>query len=155
MYKVLSIVMLALGLGIGAWWLPHQARAQAAPIADVPSPTPYALPTALPAVAASIDMSALRTMIKEELTAALSAKEGTRPVNPPPPPSPETLAKRRDAQADIEGMVAGGVWGNEQRIQFQQRLAVLDPQERDRALQQLFSSLNQGALKLEAGRPPL
>jgi hypothetical protein len=52
-------------------------------------------------------------------------------------------------------MVAGGVWGNEQRIQFQQRLAVLDPQERDRALQQLFITLNQGALKLQTGGPPL
>ena len=69
--------------------------------------------------------------------------------------SVRSRAKRRDAQADIEGMVAGGVWGNEQQIQFQQRLAVLDPQERDRALQQLFTSLNQGALKLEAGQPPL
>jgi hypothetical protein len=155
MYKVLSIVMLALGLGVGAWWGNQQAPTLAAPIAEATSPTPYALRTTLPAVAASIDMSALRTLIREELTAALDAKGGTKPANVPPPPSPETLAKRRDAQADIEGMVAGGVWGNEQRIQFQQRLAVLDPQERDRALQQLFTSLNQGALKLEAGQPPL
>jgi hypothetical protein len=109
----------------------------------------------MPAVAASIDMSALRTMIQQELTAALGAREGANPANPPPPPSPETLARRRDAQADIEGMVAGGVWGNDQRIQFQQRLAVLDPRERDRALQQLFISLNQGALKLQPGGPPL
>lgn len=155
MYKVLSIVTLGLGLGVGAWWGNQQARPQVAPIAEAPSPTQYALRTTSPAVAASIDMSALRTMIKEELAAALGAKEGTKPANAPPPPSPETMAKRRDAQADIEGMVAGGVWGNEQRIQFQQKLAVLDPQERDRALQQLFSSLNQGALKLEAGGPPL
>jgi hypothetical protein len=100
-------------------------------------------------------MSALRTMIKQELTAALGAREGAKPANPPPPPSPETVAKRREAQADIEGMVAGGVWGNEQRIQFQRRLAVLDPQERDRALQQLFIGLNQGELKLQTGGPPL
>jgi hypothetical protein len=154
MYKALSIVTLTLGLGIGAWWGHHQARV-AASVAEVPSPTLYAPATAIPAVAASIDMSALRTMIKQELTAALGAREGVKPANPPPPPSPETLAKRRDAQADIEGMVAGGVWGNEQRIQFQQRLAVLDPQERDRALQQLFITLNQGALKLQTGGPPL
>jgi len=155
MYKALSIVTLALGLGVGAWWGHHQARVGAASVAEVPSPTLYAPATAMPAVAASIDMSALRTMIQQELTAALGAREGANPANPPPPPSPETLARRRDAQADIEGMVAGGVWGNDQRIQFQQRLAVLDPRERDRALQQLFISLNQGALKLQTGGPPL
>ncbi len=155
MYKAQSIIALTLGLGVGAWWGHHEARAEATSVAEVPSPTLYAPATAIPAVAASIDMSALRTMIKQELTAALEAREGAKPANPPPPPSPETLAKRRDAQADIDGMVAGGVWGNEQRIQFQQRLAVLDPQERDRALQQLFIGLNQGAVKLQTGGPPL
>ena len=155
MYKTLLIVTLVLGLGIGAWWGHHQAPAESAPVADVPSQVQYAPATALPAVTANIDMSALRTMIKEELTAALAAKEAATPAPPPPPPSPETLARRRDAQADIEGMIAGGVWGNDQRIQFQQRLAVLGPQERDQALQQLFTSLNQGTLKLDRGRPPL
>ncbi len=155
MYKVLPIVTLTLGLGVGAWWGQHQARVGAPSVAEVPSPAPDAPAMAIPAVAASIDMSALRTMIKQELTAALGAREGAKPANPPPPPSPETVAKRREAQADIEGMVAGGVWGNEQRIQFQRRLAVLDPQERDRALQQLFIGLNQGELKLQTGGPPL
>ena len=153
MKKVISVFALALGLSIGAWWGRHQASPEIPPVVGVPPAIPIA--PAAPTVVASIDMSALRRVIKEELALALGGKEDARTAPSLKPLSPEALAKRREAQADIDAMVAGGVWGNEQRVGFQQRLAELGPEERERALQQLVVNLNQGALKVETDGPPL
>jgi hypothetical protein len=153
MNKIAPLVTLALGVGLGAWWGHHQAAPEIAPAAGARPDMPF-LPAA-PAVAASIDLSALRGIIREELASALAAKEGVKRAAPPEPPSPELAAKRREAQEDIEAMVAGGVWGNEQRATFQQRLSELAPAERERALQQVFTGLNQGTLKVETNGPPL
>lgn len=76
MYKALLIVALMAGLAAGAWWGRHQARAEAAPIAELPSPAPYAPTTAISAVAGSIDRSALRTMLREERPPAVNAGSG-------------------------------------------------------------------------------
>ena len=153
MNKIIPVFTLALGLGVGAWWGRHQAAPEAPVVVGVQPASPIA--PAAPTGAASIDMSALRTVIKEELASALGSKEGARTGGSPELPSAESLAKRREAQADIDAMVAGGVWGNEQRVDFQQRLSELGPEERERALHQLVTGLNQGTLKVETDGPPL
>jgi len=152
MNKLMPVVALAFGLAVGAWWGHHQASPQIPPFVAVPPAIPVA--PAAPIVMASVDMSAVRKVIKEELASALGGKEGARSA-PSPELSPESVAKRHEAQADIDAMVAGGVWGNEQRVGFQQRLAELGPAERERALQQLVTNLNQGALKVDTDGPPL
>jgi hypothetical protein len=107
------------------------------------------------ALPATPELSALRAMIREELASALAAKGGAdQPVAiAQPPPSPELVAQRRDAQTQINALVAGGVWGNEQRINFRQKLGVLDAEQREEAMQQLFSGINSGAIKVDG--PPL
>jgi len=69
--------------------------------------------------------------------------------------SPERLAQRRAAQEQIEPMLARGTWGNEQRLSFQQELIVLDPEQRERALQQITTAINTGALLVSTDGPPL
>jgi hypothetical protein len=108
------------------------------------------------ALPATPDLSALRAMIREELSSALAAKGGAgQPVATPaqPPPSQELVAQRRDAQAQINALIAGGVWGDEQRINFRQKLGVLDAGQREEAMHQLFAGINSGAIKPDG--PPL
>ena len=52
-------------------------------------------------------------------------------------------------------MLARGTWGNEQRLSFQQELIVLDPEQRERALQQITTAINTGALLVSTDGPPL
>ena len=162
MTKIMPILTLAAGLGLGAWW-GHERASPPAVAGGVPAAagTPVAMrltdrPNAL-APPATPDLSALRAMIREELASALAAKGGAgQPVAPPaqqPPPSPELVGQRRDAQAQISALIAGGVWGNEQRINFRQKLGALDAQQREEVMQQLFSGINSGAIKVDG--PPL
>ena len=68
-------------------------------------------PTAV-ALPASPELSALRAMIREELASALTENRcaGPRVAAPPAAPhSPELVAERRDAQAQINALIAGGV----------------------------------------------
>jgi hypothetical protein len=107
---------------------------------------------------ADIDLSVLRTLIKEELTAALARKSGSNPAAPTPvlaPASPEIVAQRREAVEQIDTFIAQGVWGNEQRLNFQQKVALLDPQQRERALQKLTTGINSGTIQVSTDGPPL
>lgn len=162
MTKIMPILTLAAGLGLGAWWGEQRAiplaSAGGVPAAAAGTPVtmrltdrPYAV--ALPATP---DLSVFRAIIREELASALAAKGSARqPVATPAqlPPSPEIVAQRRDAQAQINALIAGGVWGQEQRINFREKLGVLDAGQREEAMKQLFSGINSGAIKIEG--PPL
>jgi hypothetical protein len=56
---------------------------------------------------------------------------------------------------EIESMVDGAEWGNEQRLGFQQRLALLAPDEAQRMLRQVVIGLNQGTIRVTTDGPPL
>jgi hypothetical protein len=108
-------------------------------------------PQHLVSASTGIDRAELRTMLREELATVLAAKG----VNPPPtateaakPPSQELVTQRRDAVGAIDGMIAGGVWGEEQRAGFREKLAVLDPEQRDHAMQELITGLNAGTIRM-------
>jgi hypothetical protein len=45
-------------------------------------------------------------------------------------------------------MIAGGVWGNDQRASFREKLAVLDPEQTDHAMQELITGLNAGTIRM-------
>jgi hypothetical protein len=52
-------------------------------------------------------------------------------------------------------MMSEGIWGNAQRLSFQQKLVTLDPERRERALQQLTTAINSGTLQVSTDGPPL
>src|SRR5215472_491372 len=99
MTKILPILTLAVGLGMGVWW-GHQRAAPPAVAGGVPAaagtpvtmrltdrPDAVVLPT-------NPDLSALRAVIREELASALAANRGAgQPVATlaQPPPSPELV----------------------------------------------------------------
>jgi hypothetical protein len=69
------------------------------------------------------------------------------------PASAELVARRREALQDIQGMIAKGEWGITERVEFQQRLAVLDPEQAQQALQQVLIGLNNGTIQALTNQP--
>jgi len=165
MNKLIATGTLVLVFGSGAWI--GYSAAPSDTSASTPDP---AIPTLVNRERGSsdgreeVDYSALRALVREEMNAALVARSGSNPAAPAPAPAakaappepvtPEIQAKRRDAQEQIDAMVVQGTWGNEQRFNFQQRLAVLDPEQKEHALQQLTMAINSGALQLSTDGPP-
>jgi hypothetical protein len=166
MNKLIALGTLVLGFGTGAWY-----GYAAAPIGPTP-PAAAAIPAlvsrgaGLSAGRAYVDLSTLRALVREEMTAALvagarsgsvaqsealvaKAGDGQEPV------SAETVAQRREAQEQIDTMIAQGVWGNEQRSNFQLGMAVMDSQQREHVLQQLTTAINSGILQVSTDGPPL
>lgn len=155
MSKIAPLLTLVVGCVLGAWWGFHQAAPEVAPVIPARPVEQTARAQSMPL---AIDASALRAIIREELSAALRSKEQTRPARleaVAAPASPELSAKRREAQEEINALIGGGVWGNEQRVEFQQKLLLLDPEQRDHAMQELVTRLNNGTLKVETNGPPL
>jgi hypothetical protein len=159
MNKLIAIGSLVLGFGGGAWWGYHAGSTDSpVPVARTELPTLTIREPGLSAVRSDIDLSVLRTLIREEVTAAVAGKAGGSPTAPTPaqnPASPQMQAERRQALEQIDAMVAQGVWGNEQRFNFQQKLAMLDPQQRQHAMEQFAIALNNGTLKVTTDGPPL
>ena len=166
MNKLIAIGALILGVGLGAGWGYHagstEAPAAAAGIDRVSLPR-----ESLSAGRAAVDSAALRALIREEMAAALAARAGNSSAVPQPEAvkaisgsrkevvSPEVQEQRREAQQQIDTIVSQGVWGNEQRLSFQQRLVQLDPEEKERALQRITTAINNGTLQVSTDGPPL
>ncbi len=155
MSKIAPLLTMVVGCVLGAWWGLHQAAPEALSVERLP---PDAQAASVASMPVAVDAPALRAIIREELSAALRSREKATPAEPEAvaaPASPELLAKRHEAQEDINALIGGGVWGNEQRVEFQQKLLLLDPEQRDHAMQELVTRLNSGALKVETNGPPL
>jgi hypothetical protein len=172
MNKLIAISTLVLAVGIGGWCGYQAGSAESsAPVANTDTPALAKLVPGLSAGRADIDSGVLRALIREEMTAVLNARAGSNLATPAsagksgsgtagPTPgqdavSPETLAQRREAQEQIDTMLSQGVWGNEQRLSFQQKLVVLDADQKEHALQQLITSMNNGTLQVRTDGPPL
>lgn len=155
MNKIAPLLALVVGCVLGAWWGLHQAAPEAPSVDRPPQVEQTSSAASMPV---TINATVLRAIIREEISAALRSKEQARPAESEAiaaPASPELLAKRHEAQEDIDALIGGGVWGNEQRVEFQQKLLLLDPDQRDHAMQELVTRLNSGALKVETNGPPL
>jgi len=169
MNKLIAIGALGLGFGLGAWSA-YKVGATETPAsvahADIPAPVEHE--RGLWAGRADVDAGVLRAMIREEMEAALAARAGSgsaggasvtsSPGAPAPARdivTPEKLSQRREAQEQIETMMSQGVWGNEQRLSFQQKLVLLDPEQRERALQKITTAINNGTLQVGTDGPPL
>jgi hypothetical protein len=111
-----------------------------------------------PATSSGLDLLQLHAAIREELAAA-SGSQGvhkqptTTPTADNVPPSPELVAQRREALQDIQSMIATGEWGSAERVEFQQKFAVLDPSQARQALQQVLIGLNNGTLQPQIRLP--
>jgi hypothetical protein len=169
MNKLIAIGTLTLGVGLGALWGYHVGSTESpAPVASVGRSAPV-MREGLSAGRADVDPTVLRALIREEMSAVLAAKlSSTSAVSNPvqsdrgaaPGPrkeavSPETLEQRREAQQQIDTIMAQGVWGNEQRLSFQQHLVSLDREDRERALQRITTAINNGTLQISTDGPPL
>ena len=169
MNKLIAIGALVLGFGLGAWSA-YQVRSTDTPAsvehADIPAPVKCE--RSLWAGRADADAGVLRALIREEVLGALSARAGSgaaasapdtsNPAAPTPArdsATPEKLSQRREAQDQIEAILSQGVWGNEQRLSFQQKLVLLDPEQKERALQQITTAINNGTLQVGTDGPPL
>jgi len=159
MNKLIAIGALGLGFGLGTWW-GYRAGPIESPALPVCTGTP-ALVKHEPSLSpgrADIDWAMLRAVIREEMTAAVAgrgANGSAAPTSVKNAVSPETLAQRREAQEQIDTIMSQGIWGNAQRLSFQQKLVMLDPEQRERALQQLTTAINSGALQIGTDGPPL
>jgi hypothetical protein len=161
MIKVTCTAVVALAIGAGLGWNLHSPDPLPTPVAAA---VRFASPTVATPVTSgagtAIDVGLLRSVMREELAAALANQhgDGTSVDSAPkiaPPASPELVAQRQEAMREIESMVDGAEWGNEQRLGFQQRLALLAPDEAQRVLRQVVIGLNQGTIRVTTDGPPL
>jgi len=160
MIKVTCAAVVALTIGAGLGWTLHSPDPIATPVAAAirfASPTTAATPATS---GTAIDVGLLRSVMREELAAALANQrnDGTSVGSAQktvPPASPELVAQRQEAMREIESMVNGAEWGNEQRLGFQQKLALLAPDDAQRMLQQVVTGLNQGTIRVTTDGPPL
>jgi hypothetical protein len=157
MNKIVLACVLSLGIGVGAgmgvaWVLYPDAPASDSNGSGAgPARLGFLQPQHLVPASTGIDRAELRTMLREELAAVLAAK-GASPVAPAAeaakPPSQELVTQRREAVAAIDGMIAGGVWGNEQRASFREKLVVLDREQSEHAMQELITGINTGTIRI-------
>jgi len=101
--------------------------------------------------AVSFDIEPLRAMVREELALAASKTQPNSDARAVAAPRAETNdaspEQRRDSLQAVDTLINSGHWGDEERNAFHQKLAALDPQQREQAMQQLLQALNSGALK--------
>lgn len=156
MTRILVPCILSLTVGVAAGWKLHPAAA--APIDSKLTPEHVLFGGhSTPVNSGNIDMSAMRAMIHEELRSALadSSRDVPSPKPAPKQATPEQLAQQRNAVETIDGLVAGGVWGEEQRRTFREKLVALDPEQREHALQQLTTGINSGTIRVTVDGSPL
>jgi hypothetical protein len=104
---------------------------------------------------ATIDTAQLRSMIREEIAAASGgATSKAQPADAPAPVSADVLAQREVALQAINAAVAGGVWGEDERLLLHQNLALLAPEQIEQALKQVVRALNDGQLQVTTKGPP-
>jgi hypothetical protein len=104
-----------------------------------------------PAAPSGLDLAQLHAAIREELAAASRSQAANKQpaataAKDEVPASAQLVAQRREALQDIQGMIAKGEWGSTERAGFQQRIAVLDPEQARQALQQVLIGLNNGSI---------
>jgi hypothetical protein len=161
MVKLWSVCAVSVVIGAGVGWALHGAGSPDTNESATPAQARVAqlvFSQPQPAAQSGLDMTQLRSAIREELAAA-SRSQGpnkqptTNAATESVPASAELVARRREALQDIQGMVAKGEWGITERVEFQQRLAVLDPEQAQQALQQVLIGLNNGTIQALTNQP--
>ena len=151
---VLCIASLAIGAGVG--WMLHGEQQASAPSLMMAATQPAArAPLGVHAVG-SIEIEQLRAVIREELTAVKTvASNSSAAPQLKEVATVELVAKRRTAAEEIETMIRGGQWGNEQRTAFHQRIGLLDADQGARLLREVTMAIDNGSLQMTTNGPPL
>jgi hypothetical protein len=162
---VLISVSLAIGIGLGTFIgrnllsTPQNSASLEASADGVSPSAPVQATLADSGAAVTLDIEPIRAMLREELNAALARSQGSQADAQaqlqPAPASTLSVQQQRDTLQAVEGLVSGGHWGDEERNDFHQKLAQLDPQQREQAMQQLVQAINNGSLKVSTNGPPL
>jgi len=156
---VLIGVSLAIGLGLGTA-LDRSLLSTPRGNAEIEASAGEAIPSAplqgtvaAPGTAVSLDIEPIRAMLREELTTALAKAQSASQSRSTPAEAPAAVnasvspQQQRDALQAAEALVASGRWGDEERIGFHKKLAMLTPDQREQAMQQLMQAFNSGALR--------
>jgi hypothetical protein len=161
---IICAVTLAAGLSLGAI-IDHglvsdpRTGAHAEVSSDAVTAEAGGSPQSLPSAAgptSAPDLASMRAMIREELALALAKPQAGGQVTPVavvvPAAAPAISAEQqREAMQSVEAMISGGRWGNEERNAFHQKLALLDPQQREQATQRLVQAIDAGSIKVSGG----
>jgi len=113
------------------------------------------------ATSASLDPLQIRAMLREELgtalTAALAGANGNSGMAKPvaTPVSTASAEQQKEAYQAATDLIGGGQWGEMERNSFHQKLAGLDPEMREQAMQKLVQAIDSGALKSPNGGVPM
>jgi len=108
---------------------------------------------------ASLDEGQVRAILREELAAALTAALANSGADAghmeqssiASPVVTASLQQQQDALEAANAIIAGGEWGDIERIGFHQQLAQLDPVQREQAMQNLVQAIDNGSLKMLDG----
>ena len=114
---------------------------------------PGSVPNA-PAPTSMPDLATMRAMIREELALALAKPQASGQLThvvAAAPAAAISVEQQREAMQSVEAMINGGRWGNEERNVFHQKLALLDPQQREQAMQRLVQAIDAGSIKVSGG----
>jgi hypothetical protein len=159
MVRSFTVCALSIVIGVGFGWALRASRLDTNESAT-PARAPVAqlvLSQQQPAASSGFDLAQLHAAIREELAAAGSqaahAQSATTAAKERVPASPELVTQRREALQEIQGMISSGEWGNNERIEFQRRIAVLDPEQARQALQQVLVGLNNGTIHAQTNTP--
>jgi hypothetical protein len=163
MTRIIPTATLLLGFGLGAAWGYHSGSHSGTAVsrdgvivAREASPFGQDRPVSAESPVNHVEATECAAFRQELAKALQSHKEGPaeRAEAATVTVTPEVQAARRAAQSDIETLVAGGVWGNEQRSEFRTKLVMLDSEQQRLVMQNLVLALNSGAVKLQTSGPP-
>lgn len=109
---------------------------------------------------ASLDPLQVRAMLREELSTALAGlnlagAKSNAIVAQPVPVSSAVIEQQKEAYQAATDIITGGQWGEMERNSFHQKLAGLDPEMREQAMQKLVQAIDSGAIKSPNGGLPL
>jgi len=153
MVRLWSVCALSVAIGAGVGWALHGSSSADTNEAQATTPVAQLVPSRpQPAGPSGLDLAQLHAAIREELAAASMGQAANKPsattaAKEDVPASRELVAQRREAMQDIQTLMASGEWGDKERTEFQQKFAVLDPEQARQALQQIMKGLNNGSIQ--------
>lgn len=169
MTKATYLCGISLVIGVGMGWALHGAYPGGETGAGVGAAPAQAFHAEAPRGAPNmVELGQLRALlrgelagvVKSELAMALAIQDGASPSAatvpvPAAPPSPELVAQQNQALQAIDVLVSGSQWGEQERMNLRQQLAVLDPAQAEQALQKVVRAIDSGAMQIMTEGSPL
>ena len=106
---------------------------------------------------ASLDPNQIRAMLREELGTALASALANKTTSQTVAATAPAIPKEQQ-QATLQSVtdiIGSGQWGESERASFHQKLAALDPDLREQAMQKLVQAIDSGLIKAANGGVPM